>query len=107
MKWSSIKNKTWFKIITNRYILVLVIFTIWMLFFDTNSLLFHQKLNQEQSEVESDIKYRMSEISKDKKIIKTLKDSTEIEKFARENHYMKRENEDVYIIRHEDSLKKD
>ena len=107
MKWKSIKNKPWFKLITNRYILVLLIFCIWMLFFDTNSWLNHQKLNKELSEIESNINYYKTEIKKDSAIISTLKDSTEIEKFAREHYYMKRENEDVYIIKHKDSITKD
>jgi len=107
MKWKSIKNKPWFKFITNRYILVLLIFCIWMLFFDTNSWLNHQKLNKELSEIETNINYYKTEIKKDSAIINTLKDSTEIEKFAREHYFMKRENEDVYIIKHEDSLTKD
>ena len=107
MKWSDIAQKSWFKFITNRYILVLLIFFIWMMFFDANSWVNHRKLNKELSEIDNNIKYYKTEIKKDSSIISTLKDSTEIEKFARENYYMKRENEDVYIIKHQDSLKQD
>ncbi len=105
MKWKNLKQKTWFKILTNRYIFVLLVFVVWMLFFDTNSWLTHQKLNEEVSEIKSNINYYKSEIDKDKKTLKTLRDSVEIEKFARETYFMKRENEDVYIIKYEDSLK--
>jgi len=105
MTWKSIKNNFWFKTLTNRYILLLLIFCIWMLFFDANSWLNHQKLNNEISEIESNINYFKTEIKKDSAIIKKLNDSTEIETFARETYYMKHENEDVYIIKHEDSLK--
>jgi cell division protein FtsB len=76
-----------------------------MIFFDTNSWITHQKLNHEISEIESNIDYYKSEIEKDKKTLKTLNDSVEIEKFARETYFMKRENEDVFIIKIEDSLK--
>ena len=105
MKWKVIKQKTWFKILTNRYIFILLVFAVWMLFFDTNSWLTHQKLDEEISEIESNIDYYQSEIKKDKKTIQTLNDSVEIEKYARETYYMKRENEDVFIIKFEDSLK--
>lgn len=105
MKWKELKDKTWFKITTNRYVLVLLIFTIWMLFFDTNSWLTHQKLDNEISEIENNIKYYKSEINADQKTLKQLKDSVLIEKFAREQYFMKRENEDVFIIKYEDSLK--
>ena len=104
MKWKILKQKTWFKILTNRYVFVLLVFSVWMLFFDTNSWLTHQKLDEEISEIESNIDYYQSEIKKDKKTLQTLNDSVEIEKYARETYYMKRENEDVFIIKYEDSL---
>ena len=105
MKWKVLKQKIWFKILTNRYILVLLVFTVWMLFFDTNSWLTHQKLDDEISEIKTNIKYYQSEIEQDNKVLNTLKDSVEIEKYARETYYMKRENEDVFIIKYEESLK--
>jgi cell division protein FtsB len=77
-----------------------------MLFFDANSWLNHKKLDKELSEVKSNIEYYKSEIKKDSNTINKLKDSTEIETFAREHYYMKHENEDVYIIKHEDSINK-
>ena len=35
-----------------------------------------------------------------------MEDSNQMEKFARERYYLKKENEDIYIIEHEDSIKK-
>ena len=37
MGLKSIRDKKWFGILTNIYVLVLTVFVIWMLFFDTNS----------------------------------------------------------------------
>lgn len=105
MKWKILKQKTWFKILTNRYVFVFLVFSVWMLFFDTNSWLTHQKLDEEISEIESNIDYYQSEIEKDNKTLQTLNDSVEIEKYARETYFMKRKNEDVFIIKYEDSLK--
>jgi cell division protein FtsB len=62
-------------------------------------------LDNEISEIENNIDYYKTEIEKDKKTLKTLNDSVEIEKFARETYFMKRENEDVFIIKYEDSIK--
>ena len=45
------------------------------------------------------------EILKDKELIKKLNDSIEIEKYGREKYFLKKENEDVYIINYGDSLK--
>ncbi len=93
------------KIIVNRYILVLIFFLIWMLFLDNYSYLEHRVLNQEIDEIEDNIDYYKSEIKKDSASIKHLKNNDRVEKFAREKYYMKRENEDIYIIEYEDDNK--
>ena len=90
------------KIIVNRYILVLIFFLIWMLFLDNYSYLEHRVLNQEIDEIEDNIDYYKSEIKKDSASIKHIKNNDRVEKFAREKYYMKRENEDIYIIEYED-----
>jgi cell division protein FtsB len=92
--------------VTNIFVLILVPFIIWMLFFDENSYLAHKKYNTEIDDLEKTIQFYKSEISKDKALIKGLKDSLELEKFAREKYLMKRENEDIYIIEF-DTLKKE
>ncbi|AEW86328.1 septum formation initiator [Flavobacterium columnare] len=96
-----LKRKYWFKIISNKYFLVSAFFLIWMLFLDNYSYLDHQVLNKEIEELEDNKKYYKEEISKDLEQIKKLKSSNEIEKYAREKYYMKRENEDIYIIEFE------
>ena len=45
------------------------------------------------------------EIKSDRDQINKLKDSEELERFAREEYYMKKENEELFIIEYEDSLK--
>jgi cell division protein FtsB len=76
-----------------------------MLFFDANSLIIHSELNSEISDLEDQKVYYGNEIIKDKKAIKQLSTDEGIEKMAREKYYMKKENEDIYIIEYEDSLK--
>jgi len=105
MKYNDLKQKPWFKFMSNKYVLVLTVFIIWMLFLDSNSWLIHQELNQEIDEIEANKTYYKEEIKKDKRILKELEDSIEIERFARETYFMKRPNEEIYIIEYEDSLK--
>ena len=76
-----------------------------MLFIDSNSLLIHRELNEDISDLEHEKEYYKNEIEKDKKAIKELSTEEGIEKLAREKYYMKKENEDIYIIEYEDSLK--
>lgn len=93
------------KYFKNIYIIVLLAFVIWMVFGDSNSLLIHNVLNKDINKLENEKEYYKKEIIKDNKAIKELKKEKGLEKFAREEYYMKRENEDIYIIEYQDSLK--
>ena len=50
--FSKIKNNKWVRIISNKYLIITVLFIFWMLFFDTNSFLIHQELNNEIKKLE-------------------------------------------------------
>ena len=104
-KLKEIKNKKWVRISSNKYLLIVILFIVWMFFFDTNSFLIHQELNEDIKKLENNKKVYQDEIENDKLFIEKMKDSNEIEKFAREKYYLKKENEDIYLIEHEDSLK--
>ena len=104
-KLTEIKNKKWVRIVSNKYLLILILFFVWMFFFDTNSFFIHQELNDDINKLENNKKVYQEEIKNDKVFIDKMKDSNEIEKFAREKYYLKKENEDIYIIEHEDSIK--
>ena len=105
MKFSEFKQKKWVRFTSNKYVLILVLFLIWMLFFDTNSILIHKELNDDIEALENNMEFYEGEIKKDKTFIEKMKDSNEIEKFAREKYFLKKENEDIFIIEHQDSLK--
>ena len=76
-----------------------------MVFFDTNSYFIHKELNEDVNALEETKEFYNEEIVKDKAFIEKMKDSDEVEKYAREKYYLKKEKEDIYIIEHEDSLK--
>ncbi|MFC7358269.1 septum formation initiator family protein [Jejudonia soesokkakensis] len=105
MKLKELKNKKWVKWVANTYVIILICFLVWMLFFDTNSFLIHKELNEDINALEQNKEFYKGEIEKDKKFLEKMKDSTEMEKFAREKYFLKKENEDIYIIENEDSLK--
>jgi cell division protein FtsB len=100
-----IKKNKYLNPFKNIFILILVVFVIWMLFFDANSWIIHHELNTEIDDLENEKKYYHKEIEKDKKDLKKLGTEEGLEKFAREEYYMKRDNEDIFIIEYEDSLK--
>ncbi|HSP39909.1 MAG TPA: septum formation initiator family protein [Gillisia sp.] len=101
MKLKDLRNKKWFKILSNRYVLILLIFTFWMLFLDSNSYLTHNELDQEINELQTNREFFNKEIDKDQTVINKLNDSFELESYARQNYYMKRPNEDIYIIQYD------
>lgn len=103
---SILKHKNKFlKPFKNVFILILVVFIIWMLFFDANSYLIHHELNSDIDDLEAEKEYYQKEIEKDKKAIKKLSTEEGLEKFAREEYYMKHDSEEIFIIEYEDSLK--
>lgn len=94
------------KILGNRYLIVLAFFIVWMLFLDNTSYMEHRILNKQLDGLQDNKKYYQEEIKKDEENIKLLKNPDQIEKYAREKYYMKRDSEDIYIIDFErDSIK--
>ncbi|HEX9979373.1 MAG TPA: septum formation initiator family protein [Flavobacterium sp.] len=96
-----------FRFLKNKYVWVLLFFIAWMLFLDNYSYLNHRELNEQIDELEDNKQYYLEEIRKDQENIKLLKNPDQVEKYAREKYYMKRDSEDIYIIEFEgDTLKK-
>ncbi|WP_282787319.1 FtsB family cell division protein [Flavobacterium croceum] len=97
----------WLKTWANKYVLVSLFFVIWMVFLDNYSLLNHRELDKVINKLEDNKSYFQQEIKKDEKSIKKLQDINEIERFAREKYFMKRDSEDIYIIDIEEDRIKD
>ncbi len=72
-----------------------------MLFFDENSYINHRELDKEIDKLENANDYYNEQIEADKKIIDNLNDPDSLEKYAREEYKMKKENEDIYIIEYD------
>lgn len=105
MGLKDLKKKKWFSVLTNMYVLVLTSFVVWMVFFDTNSLMIHLELRKQIKSLEKTQEFLKEEISKDKKIIEKLSNPKELEKFAREQYYLKKKEEEIFLIEYVDSLK--
>lgn len=88
--WNYLKNK---------YILFTIFVLVWMLFFDRHDLFFQWEMSQKIQNMEKDKVYYQAEIQKLNHHKKLLQQHEEVlEKYAREQYWMKKENEDVYII---------
>tara|TARA_B100002019_G_scaffold114420_1_gene98456 strand:- start:1766 stop:2092 length:327 start_codon:yes stop_codon:yes gene_type:complete len=104
VKVEKIRESRWFKIGTNIYVLVSAFFIIWMLFFDTNSFRILWSLESKIDELERQKEELIRQIQEDQIYIEKLSDSIELEKFGRENYYLKKADEDIYIIEFKDSI---
>ena len=99
--FKKIKNSKFFKIVSNLYIIISVVFFIWIFFIDSNSILVNIKLNKEISELKERKDILENQIQMDKKIISNLQNPDSLEKYAREKLYMKKENEEIFLIEFE------
>ena len=87
------------KYLKNYYLVAAAAFVIWMLFFDKNDFITQFKLKSQLKDMREQrdfYKDRTSIVEQERKEL--LEDEALLEKFAREKYWMKKENEDVYII---------
>ena len=87
------------RLIRNKYPISLTIFVVWMLFFDSNSIVFMYKQYNELKDLKMQEEFLQEEIVKMTKEKEDLfSNNDKLEKYARENFYFKKDNEDVYVI---------
>ena len=70
---NSLKDKYWFKILSNKFVWVSLSFIIWMTFLDNYSYFEHRFLNKQIDALEDNVSYYQEEIKKDEENIKQLK----------------------------------
>lgn|SRR5210317_1143254 len=100
-----VKKRKWFGRLGTTYGIIILLFVIWMVFFDTNSFFIHKELNDDIKALEENKEFYEKEIKEDNSFIQKMQDSNEVEKFAREKYYLKKENEEIFIIESNDSVK--
>ena len=87
----------------NKYLIAVLVFLIWLLVFDRNSLIDRVRYIRTLSDLEDEKQYYIERIDEDSRRLNELKtDNDNLEKFAREQYFMKKENEDVFVIVRED-----
>ena len=91
------------KIFKNFYFLVGLFFLIWMLFIDSADVFSHSKLKNKLSEIENEKIFYEEKIEKVEADREALLNNQELlEKFARENYFMKKQDEDVFVVVNKD-----
>ena len=84
----------------NKYLIAGIFFLVWMMFFDPKDwgLIIDRKAKL--NELEKSEETLLKQISESKAELHLLKTSAEtIEKYAREKYMMKKDNEDIFIVK--------
>lgn len=101
MTIKEVRNNRFVRFFSNRYVLIFLVFLVWMIFWDENSFLIDKEFNDEIEKLETDKEYYQNEIETDKAKIEKLHDTAQLDKFAREEYKMKKEDEEIYIIEYD------
>ena len=83
----------------NKYVITIAVFLVWILFFDKTNVknwmgesIKNNRMNKEKVHYEQEI------IRVDKQLNLLRSNNDSLEKYARENFLMKRDNEEIYIM---------
>lgn len=88
------------RIFQNKFLIATIFFVVWMLFFDHNNIFLHLQYRSELNELNKSKDYYKEQITKTREEVELLKtDPKWMEKVAREQYLMKRDNEDVFVIK--------
>ncbi len=87
------------QLLQNKYVIATVVILIWMLFLDRNNLIHQVQKSMQLEELKAEKAYYKEKIQETQKARQDLmKNRQSLEKFAREEYFMKKQDEDVYII---------
>ncbi len=99
MKPGKSKNIGWYKVLKNKYLIASILFLAWIVFFDENSFVSHAENKRRLRELNRQKDYYQERIVSDKQKLEDLNAGIkELEKFAREQYYMSKADEDLYIV---------
>lgn len=85
--------------LTNKYLIASLAFIAWIGFFDRNDLVTQLQRGRELNDLQATRQEFTKKISQERKELNQLQTNPAIlEKYAREKYYMKRDNEDLFVI---------
>ena len=92
------------KPLRNKYLILFLLFILWIVFIDDYNLINQSKIKNTVDDLKSQKEFYIAEIKSDStELYKLQNDSAEQERFAREKFLMKKENEDIFIIREKEN----
>ncbi len=87
------------KIFRNKYVAATLLFVVWIAFFDQTSLIYDIHLTQKEKQMKAQkIYYEKQTLAATEQLKELQTNPANLEKFAREQYFMKKANEDVYVF---------
>ncbi len=91
--------KRLFELFRNKYFIASAAFVVWLLFFDKNDVLSQYEYRTEVNKLQEEKDFYVKETAQVTKDLNELSTNLKsAEKFAREKYFMKKDNEDVFVI---------
>ncbi|MBS4044397.1 MAG: septum formation initiator family protein [Chitinophagaceae bacterium] len=91
--------KMWAQILFNKYFLSFAFMLVWVLFFDETDFFIQQSRLKDLDNLKTKAAYYKKEIEIAQQELSDIQHNPEaLEKFAREKYFLKKDNEDIYII---------
>lgn len=88
-----------YPLIRNKYIITLLVFLVWIVFFDKSNLIRQFEDRRVLFELKKEKRYYQEDIEATRRQLSELHGNSAMqEKFAREKYRMKKNNEDVWLV---------
>lgn len=88
------------RVITSKVLLVASIGAVWLTFGDENSIVDYMQYSMKVRQLTSEVNYYKRQIADCSRKMEDMKtDRESLEKYAREQYYMKRQNEEIFIVK--------
>ena len=93
--------KKWIlRAVKNKYTLSTIVFLLWLTFFNEIDLIYIFQSRKEVAALRTEVQRMKDDNARAAEALHDLTTNTySLEKFARENYYMKRDNEEVYVFK--------
>ena len=84
----------------NKYFILFILFLFWIILLDDYNLITQNNIKKKVTDLKNQKAFYINEIKQDSSELSNLRsDSNTQEKFAREKFLMRKDNEDIFIIR--------
>ncbi len=90
--------KKWLQYLKNKFILGSVIFLVYTLFLDENDIFTIIRHKHKLYQLEIAKQEVSADLEKARKTLRTLNSNNELERYAREEKFFKKDDEDIFVI---------